>query len=251
MKLDDLIAIDVHTHAEVSCRQPHDEVWQPYDEAASKYFKVGKRPTIAETIAYYRERKIGLDHVHGRQRVRDRREAHPEPGGRRRRGREQRHHDRVRVDRSAQGPHGRARGARADQGRRHQGLQVPSDRAGIFPERPHGLQALRGDRRAQAAGDFSHRPFRHRHRHARRRRPAAQIFQSDSRRRRRGRFSRHDDHHRASVLAVADEALSICLHKPNVYIDLSGWSPKYFPAESCDTPTASSSTRCCSARTFR
>jgi predicted TIM-barrel fold metal-dependent hydrolase len=27
-----------------------------------------------------------------------------------------------------------------------------------------------------------------------------------------------------------DEALSICLHKPTVYIDLSGWSPKYFPA---------------------
>jgi hypothetical protein len=25
-----------------------------------------------------------------------------------------------------------------------------------------------------------------------------------------------------------DEALSICQHKPNVYIDLSGWSPKYF-----------------------
>jgi predicted TIM-barrel fold metal-dependent hydrolase len=26
-----------------------------------------------------------------------------------------------------------------------------------------------------------------------------------------------------------DEAISICLHKPEVYIDLSGWSPKYFP----------------------
>src|SRR5262245_45588172 len=25
-----------------------------------------------------------------------------------------------------------------------------------------------------------------------------------------------------------DEALSICLHKPEVFIDLSGWSPKYF-----------------------
>lgn len=25
-----------------------------------------------------------------------------------------------------------------------------------------------------------------------------------------------------------DEAISICLHKPQVYIDLSGWSPKYF-----------------------
>ena len=25
-----------------------------------------------------------------------------------------------------------------------------------------------------------------------------------------------------------DEAISVCLHKPDVYIDLSGWSPKYF-----------------------
>jgi uncharacterized protein len=28
-----------------------------------------------------------------------------------------------------------------------------------------------------------------------------------------------------------DEAISICLHKPTVYIDLSGWSPKYFPPQ--------------------
>ena len=28
-----------------------------------------------------------------------------------------------------------------------------------------------------------------------------------------------------------DEALSICMHKPQVYIDLSGWSPKYFPPQ--------------------
>jgi uncharacterized protein len=27
-----------------------------------------------------------------------------------------------------------------------------------------------------------------------------------------------------------DEALSVALHKPNVHIDLSGWSPKYFPS---------------------
>jgi hypothetical protein len=27
-----------------------------------------------------------------------------------------------------------------------------------------------------------------------------------------------------------DEAISVALHKPQVYIDLSGWSPKYFPA---------------------
>jgi predicted TIM-barrel fold metal-dependent hydrolase len=27
-----------------------------------------------------------------------------------------------------------------------------------------------------------------------------------------------------------EEALAVAVHKPNVYIDLSGWSPKYFPA---------------------
>jgi len=50
MKLDDLVAIDVHTHAEVSCRQEPDEAWQPFEAASAKYFKAGKRPTIAETI---------------------------------------------------------------------------------------------------------------------------------------------------------------------------------------------------------
>jgi uncharacterized protein len=28
-----------------------------------------------------------------------------------------------------------------------------------------------------------------------------------------------------------DEALAIATHKPTVYIDLSGWSPKYFPPQ--------------------
>ena len=60
MNVKDLVAIDVHTHAEVSCRQPVDEVWKEYEDAASKYFKAGKRPTIAETVAYYREQRIGL-----------------------------------------------------------------------------------------------------------------------------------------------------------------------------------------------
>ena len=60
MKLDELVAIDVHAHAEVSCRQEADPYWAPFEEAANKYFKVGKRPTIAETIAHYRAQKIGL-----------------------------------------------------------------------------------------------------------------------------------------------------------------------------------------------
>ena len=28
-----------------------------------------------------------------------------------------------------------------------------------------------------------------------------------------------------------DEAISLAMHKPNIWIDLSGWSPKYFPAQ--------------------
>ncbi len=60
MLTDNLIAIDVHTHAEVSCRQPVDEVWKEYEDAASQYFKASKRPTISEAIDYYRELKIGL-----------------------------------------------------------------------------------------------------------------------------------------------------------------------------------------------
>ena len=60
MNVEELVAIDVHTHAEVSCREPEDEAWREYEEAASRYFKTDKRPTIAETVSYYRERKIGL-----------------------------------------------------------------------------------------------------------------------------------------------------------------------------------------------
>jgi uncharacterized protein len=32
----------------------------------------------------------------------------------------------------------------------------------------------------------------------------------------------------AATFPWQDEAISICLHKSSVYIDLSGWSPKYF-----------------------
>jgi predicted TIM-barrel fold metal-dependent hydrolase len=61
MQPNELIAIDIHTHAERSCRQPVDEIQAEFDAAASKYFKIdSKRPTIPETIAFYRERKIGF-----------------------------------------------------------------------------------------------------------------------------------------------------------------------------------------------
>lgn len=61
MSWSELKAIDVHVHAEVSCRQPHDPIQAGFEEAATKYFNADpKRPTIAETIEMYREQNIGF-----------------------------------------------------------------------------------------------------------------------------------------------------------------------------------------------
>ena len=60
MNIAELKAIDVHTHAEVSCWNPFDSYGEEYDRAADKYFRSSRRPTIEETVAYYRERRLGL-----------------------------------------------------------------------------------------------------------------------------------------------------------------------------------------------
>jgi predicted TIM-barrel fold metal-dependent hydrolase len=60
MDTDNLIAIDTHTHLEVSCRNPFDNYGEEYDRAADKYFKSSRRPTMDETIAFYREKRIGF-----------------------------------------------------------------------------------------------------------------------------------------------------------------------------------------------
>ena len=54
MNTADLIAIDTHTHLEVSCRNPFDNYGEEFDRAADKYFRTAKRPTMDETIAFYR-----------------------------------------------------------------------------------------------------------------------------------------------------------------------------------------------------
>ncbi len=48
-----------------------------------------------------------------------------------------------------------------------------------------------------------------------------------------------------------DEAISVCLHKENVWIDLSGWSPKYFPPQLVQYANTQLRRRCSSARTSR
>jgi predicted TIM-barrel fold metal-dependent hydrolase len=59
MDVSQLVAIDVHTHAEISA-QGHPSLPDELSKASSAYFKVegNRRPTIEETAKYFRERKM-------------------------------------------------------------------------------------------------------------------------------------------------------------------------------------------------
>ena len=64
MNIDDLIAIDIHTHAEEPCCGPRDDGYDDFQAGMAAYFKnpagaKGMLPSVQDTAAYYRERKIG------------------------------------------------------------------------------------------------------------------------------------------------------------------------------------------------
>jgi hypothetical protein len=71
MDVDALIAIDIHTHAETSTRMLPDEAEAESLEARGRYFRYEvKHPTIAQMATYYREKKIAfvvftVDHERG------------------------------------------------------------------------------------------------------------------------------------------------------------------------------------------
>ena len=232
MNVNELIAIDVHTHAEVSCRQEPDEAWKPFEEASAKYFKAGKRPTIAETIAYYRERKIGLvmftvdsEFQIGAQRIPNEEVADAA-----------RDNSDIMMAFASIDPHKGKMGVREARQLIKDGVirgfKFHPTLPGLLSQRPHRVPAVRSHCRAQAAGDLSQRSFGHRHRACRAAAGCSLKYSNPI----------HVDDVAADfpdmTVIIAhpswpwqDEALSVCLHKPNVYIDLSGWSPKYFPPQ--------------------
>ena len=71
MNLQDLVAIDVHTHAETSTRMLPDAAEKESLEARGRYFRYKvQHPTIAQMATYYRERKMAfvvftVDHERG------------------------------------------------------------------------------------------------------------------------------------------------------------------------------------------
>jgi predicted TIM-barrel fold metal-dependent hydrolase len=228
MNVNELIAIDVHAHAEVSCRQPEDDYAQEFEEAKKKYFKSGQPPTIAETIEYYRERKIGLimftvdsEFEIGRRRIANEEIAEAANAN----------SDMMMAFGSID-PHKGKLGVRE--------LRRMIDDYGVkgFKFHPTCQGFYPNDRMAYPMYELI----------AEAGLPA--IFHSGHSGVGTGmpgggglRLKYSNPIHLDDVAAdfpdmkiiIAhpswpwqDEALSVCLHKPNVYIDLSGWSPKYF-----------------------
>jgi predicted TIM-barrel fold metal-dependent hydrolase len=231
MDVDALVAIDVHAHAEISLRDP-----QPptvFQEGAKKYFKHdhGASPTIPEIAAYYRERKMAC------------------------------------VIFSVDGE--RARGIKpvsneevAELAAENADVMIPF--ASIDPAR--GLEGVREARRLiehyGVRGFKFHPQFQEFFPNDRMAYPLYEVIAEAALpalfhtghsgmgtglpggggiRLKYGNPMDVDDvavdfPTMPIVLAHPswpwqDEALSICLHKPQVYIDLSGWSPKYFPPQ--------------------
>jgi hypothetical protein len=231
MKTDELIAIDIHTHAEVSCRNPFDPYGEEYDRAADKYFGANRRPTIAETVATYRALKIGL--------VMFTVDSEAQLGRRRIPNEEicdaARENSDMMVAFASIDPHKGRMGAR--EARR----LIEQHGVKGFKFHPTVQGFLPNDRMAWPIYEVI----------AEYKLPA--IFHSGhsgiGSGMRCGGGLRLQNSNPMLLEDVAmdwpdiqiviahpswpwqDEALSLALHKPNIWIDLSGWSPKYFPAQ--------------------
>ena len=228
----DHVAIDVHVHAERSCRQPLDPIQAEFDEAASHYFGTEqKRPSIPETVEFYRTRKMGfvmftvdMEAGRGIQRIDNREiaeaaQANPD----------------VMIAFASIDPHKGKRGvieARTlveEHGVKgfkfHPPLQDfdPGDEIawGLYELIDHyKLPAIfhtghSGMGTGMPGGGGIRLKF------------GQPILVDDVA----GRFPEMRIILAHPSWPWTDEALSMALHKPNVFIDLSGWLPKYFPPQ--------------------
>jgi uncharacterized protein len=231
MKIDELIAIDIHVHAEVSCCQPVDPIWKQFEDAASKYFKAGKRPTIAETVAYYRERKIGL--------VMFTVDMEAATGSRRIPNQEiidaARENSDMMIAFASVDPHkgkfGALEARRLIEEGGVKGFKFHPTLQGFFPSDrlAYPLYEVIAEYKLPAIFHSGHSGIGTGMRGGGglRLKYSNPMYLDDV---------AADFPDMTIIIAHPswpwqDEALSVCLHKNNVYIDLSGWSPKYFPPQ--------------------
>jgi predicted TIM-barrel fold metal-dependent hydrolase len=230
INVEKITALDVHTHANLSERQPRDPCSVIFDEAMAKYFKAGKLPTIPETAQYYRERNMAavIFTVDGESEMGHQRIANEEVAE------VAAEHADVLIPFASIDPARGKMGARearrliADYGVRgfkfHPSFQgfYPNDRKAYLLYEAiaeAGLPALfHTGQTGAGAGTPGGMGIRLKY--------SNPLFLDDV---------AADFPSMPIILAHPsfpwqDEALAVATHKANVYIDLSGWSPKYFPA---------------------
>ncbi len=229
LKLADLVAIDVHTHASISQRAPRDPCSLVLDEAMSKYFKSRVPPTIPEVAQYYRERKMAavIFTVDAEAEVGHWRVANEEVAE------VAAEHNDVLIPFASIDPAKGKLGVRearrliSDYGVR--GFKFHPSMQGFYPNdrKAYGLYEAIAEARLPAlfhtgqtgvgAGTRGGMGIRLKYSNPLHLDDVAVDFPD-----------------MPIILAHPsfpwqDEALAVATHKPNVYIDLSGWSPKYFP----------------------
>ncbi len=232
MNVDALVAIDIHTHAEVSTRMLPDEAEQEALEARGRYFRYAvQHPTIAQMATYYRERKMGfvvftVDHERGMGIKRISNEEVAESAA---------EHADVAIPFASIDPARGKMGVR--EARRlikdfgvkgfkfHPIIQgfYPNDRD-VYPLyeviAEAGLPALfHTGQTGIGAGMPGGGGLRLKY--------ANPLFLDDVA----ADFPDLPIIMAHPAVPWQEEQLSVALHKPNAYIDLSGWSPKYFEAK--------------------
>jgi predicted TIM-barrel fold metal-dependent hydrolase len=229
-RLQDVVAIDIHTHATVSTRNPHDEVAAAFDAAMVQYFKEAMpRLTIAETAAFYRECKMlavifSVDTERGNGQYRITNEEVAE---------ECAQHRDVLIPFASVDP------LRGKMGAREVRRLIKDYNVRGFKFHPSGQEFYPNDRACyhvyEAIAEAALPAIFH----------SGQTGLGAGMRGGGGVRLKYSDPMFLDDVAVdfpdipiviahpsfpwQENALAVATHKPNVWIDLSGWSPKYFP----------------------
>jgi predicted TIM-barrel fold metal-dependent hydrolase len=230
LNLSEIVAIDIHTHANVSQRQPPDPCSIIMDEAMAKYFKSRKPPTIPELAQYYRERKMAavIFHVDSEAEMGHWRIANEEVAE-------------VAAENNdvlipfasidpAKGKMGAREARRLIEEYGVRGFKFHPSTQGFYPNDRKAYVLYEAIAEAKLPALFHSGQTgvgaRMRGGMGIRLKYSNPMFLDDV---------AADFPDMPIVIAHPsfpwqDEALAVATHKPNVYIDLSGWSPKYFPA---------------------
>ena len=229
LKLSELVGIDVHTHANLSSRQPRDPASFQFDEAMAKYFKSRQPPSIPDLAQYYRERKLAaviftVDTESEIGHIRIANEEIAEVAA---------ENNDVLIPFAsidpAKGKMGAREARRLIQDYGVRGFKFHPSAQGFYPNDPKAYVLYEAIAEAKLPALFH----------------SGQTGVGARMRGGMGVRLKYSNPMFLDDVAVdfpdmpiiiahpsfpwQDEALAVATHKPNVYIDLSGWSPKYFP----------------------